>query len=143
MTHILHQLRKRSSAVLRSLLLVLLAAWLSMVSPPCVNQAEAAPVSPPIMPCHSQDGLLADQQSCCQHADTGPCAEETCAAMPVSMASESTAPLISSAEPPFVFLATVVAIELHDAPLQYRPEPLRMSAADDGPLYLRHCCFLN
>lgn len=147
MTHILHQLRARSRAISRSLLLVLLATWLSMVCPPCVTQAEAAPELTPAMHCHEQGAPLSDQQSgipaCCQHDHSGPCADGSCGSITAITVSEPSAALTASSEPPFVYLPTVVATYLDDRPLQYRPEPLRMSAADDGPLYLRHCSFLN
>lgn len=147
MTHILHQLRARSRAISRSLLLVLLATWVSMVCPPCVTQAEAAPVQAPAMHCHEQEAPLSDQQSGilagCQSDHSGPCADGNCNSLSAITVSEPAAALIASSEPPLVFLPTVVTTYLDDRPLQHRPEPLRMSAADDGPLYLRHCCFLN
>ena len=149
MTHILHQLRARSRAISRSLLLVLLATWLSMVCPPCLMQAEAAPISAvaTTMHCHSQEAPLPGHQSeapaKCPHAHAGPCADGNCGAITTITISEPAAALIASSEPPFVFLPTVAATYPDDRPLPHRPEPLRMSAADDGPLYLRHCSFLN
>lgn len=148
MTHPLHQLRTRSRALSRSLLLVLLATWLSMVCPPCLTEAEAAPVSAaPTMPCHSQEAPSSEHQSeapaNCPHAHGGPCVDGSCDAITAITVSEPVAALIASSEPPFELLPTVVAIYLDDKPQQYRPEPLRMSAADDCPLYLRHCSFLN
>lgn len=145
MTHILHQLRARSSAISRSLLLVLLAAWLSMVCPPCLTLAQAAPV--PTIPPHTQKAPPAGHQSgtpdCCQDVQAGPCAEESCGAVKASTTSAPAAALIASSEPPFVFIPTVDASYVDDTLRQQPTEPLRMSAADDGPLYLRHCCFLN
>jgi hypothetical protein len=148
MTNLLHQLRLRSRALSRSLLLVLLVTWLSMVCPPCLIQAEAAPVSAaPAMPCHSQETPSSDHQSeapaNCPHAQGGPCVDGSCDAITAITISEPAAALIAASEPPFVLLPTVVAIYLDDKPQLYRPEPLRMSAADEGPLYLRHCSFLN
>ena len=148
MTHSLHQLRTRSRALSRGLLLVLLATWLSMVCPPCLTQAEAAPVSAaPTMPCHSQETFQVDHQpenpANCPHAYGGPCVDGSCDAITAITISEPVAALIAASEPPFVLLPTVVAIYLDDKPQLYRPGPLRMSAADDCPLYLRHCRFLN
>lgn len=145
MTQILHQLRARGRAISRSLLLVLLATWLSMACPPCMMQAQASLV--PAMPCHSQEAPLSGHHSeaptNCPHAYAGSCADGSCGAITATTITEPATALIASSEPPYVFLPTVVATYLDDCPLPHRPEPLRMSAADDGPLYLRHCRFLN
>ncbi|MBU1192384.1 MAG: hypothetical protein KKA36_08285 [Gammaproteobacteria bacterium] len=147
MTHLLHQLRARSRAISHSLLLVLLATWLSMVCPPCMTEAEAAPVAAAAssMPCHQEAPPAGHQSEApfnCPHAQGGPCVDGSCDAITAITMSEPAAALIAASEPPFVLLLTD-AIHLDDKPQQYRPEPLRMSAADDGPLYLRHCSFLN
>lgn len=142
MTNLLHQLRTRSSAISRSLLLVLLASWLSMFCMPCVTPAEAAPVSTSTMPCHGPQAP-ADQMDVCPHAHAGSCLDGDCGVVMAVPQAEPATALLALSTPEFFLLPSHVVTALDDRPLPYRPGPLGLLVADDGPLYLRHCCFLK
>lgn len=142
MTNLLHQLRARSSAISRGLLLVLMAGWLSLFCMPCVTQAEAAPIHTETMPCHGPQ-VPADQPEVCPQGHAGFCLDGDCGVIAAIPPVEPSTALLASTASPFVLLPRYVATSLDEPPALDRPEPLGLLVADPRPLYLRHCCFLN
>lgn len=153
-TALFHQLRARGRAVVRGLLLVLLATWLAAVCPHCLAQADAnaptqrtgesmrchgaavpAPVDPasPIQP----DTFVHDG---CPQAPS--CTGNDCAQLTAVDRGEPLAMLIAEPSAPVFVAADFLSVAYPSTPPP-AVAIVAVLAVAGCPLYLRHCAFLN
>jgi len=147
MTQLFHQLRARSRALAHSLLLVLLATWLSAVCPHCLAQVDEASAASPEMAGHCQHAAppakhMGEGHDCCPQAASPVCAGGNCAQLSAVANIESDVVLAAEAPQPSLVLDGPFSHAYPHTPPS-SPPGLYSVVPDSCPLYLRHCVFRN